>query len=94
MDYKENKCHGLGGALFGHKFEAVYESESKNEPDPALIQAIAPALQACYEKLVDKGYDNPGTPFDDVLEQLGSRQTTYIQHVCVRCGKVVKKSGM
>jgi hypothetical protein len=92
MRYDENKCCGIIGAFFGHKFEAVFEHETKNEPDPALIQALAPAAQACYERLISAGYNHPGEPFDGILEKLGTDRKTYIHHVCVRCGKTVKKS--
>lgn len=92
MEYNENKCQGLAGTLLGHKFEAVFENETKNEPDTALIQVLAPTLQACYEKVVDYGYDAPGALFDSVIEELGTRRSTYVHHVCARCGKIVKRS--
>lgn len=89
--YDENKCVGIGGKLFGHKFEAVFEYETKNEPDPAVLQAIMPTVESCYNKLIDAGYDGVGNAVEEVLETLKTEKRTYVHHVCIRCGKIVKK---
>ena len=91
MDYNENKCKGIAGSLFGHKFEAVFDTESNTTANHELFTAIAPALEKGYDKLIEYGYTSIGNPFEEVLSELKYRKSTYVHHVCVRCGKTVKK---
>ena len=86
MSDKLPPCRGLWGWLFGHIFEARYDTEVKGVP------AAAPQLQetwrqalASYQSLLDNVSSNIARSY----QALGQTNKTYSQDVCVRCGLVV-----
>lgn len=94
MNTDDEKCLGLAGKLFGHKFEPVFDTESKTMPiDPAVIQSLSAKIQESYG-LVDAASDfNPYAEVVRELNVMGESKRTYIHHICPRCGKTVKRNG-
>lgn len=91
MQENNNKCKGILGLLFGHKFKSVYETERKPEMDPEVIKSIIPSLEKCYTKLIEESYEGlSDSVFEDVLKVFQSNKSHLICNICVRCGKTVK----
>ena len=68
---------GIIGDFFGHKFEAVYDEETKFVGNQEIINAISDAAYIG---------DVPSA-----IQKLNDSKRMYVQHVCIRCGKTVKK---
>lgn len=80
-DIKKDKCLGLFGKIFGHKFRARYsESESEGKYPGDIVG--------------DKLYLLTGVFADDtakILDSSKSHERVYIRDICDRCGKVINQ---
>lgn len=74
---KQDKCIGLFGKLFGHKFKSIYnEEESEGKyPDNCWVPSLA---AFSYE-------------IARIINASKSKKITYIHDICFRCGKVIKE---
>jgi hypothetical protein len=81
-----NKCKGLFGWLFGHKFEARYD-ENNDETEPGNFTVQQVPENVLYLAVED------GELLSDILKSMkaNSSKSTYIHDICVRCGKVINK---
>lgn len=88
MMQEENDCKGITGWLFGHKFEARYDSND-NQTTPGNF-----TTQQVPEDILSQAIED-GECLSDILEAMAvnSKKSTYVHDVCVRCGKVVIRQG-
>ncbi len=83
------KCEGLAGKLFGHDYEAIYEH---HEPNPDIASKILDKIDPKRESIVQLSTYKSYRPFyKEVLDSV--TDNIYVQHVCTRCGDVVKREG-
>ena len=88
MTQDADKCKGLWGALFGHKFVARYDKDNSvgREGEWSSFDIPREILDAA---LVTEA-------LSDILQAAQAEHTksTYIHDVCVRCGKVVHRGSV
>ncbi len=83
MNTEPNKCLGIFGWMFGHRFVARWDTEEKLAPSAeSVIAAVAPNTNV--GRVMDALSDR--TNLEGVVEQLKETKTTYLCDVCVRCG--------
>jgi len=94
-----DKCCGIFGRIFGHKFEARYDTNDSSQPSVPNSEApkfLKEALDAYYERAVYMDDDQIScitSGFSDMETDGGNSESkTYVHDVCVRCGLIVKKS--
>ena len=68
----ENKCSGLFGLLFGHKFQPVYHTQ-ESIPDGLILNELIQDVDDFYVA--------------GALQAAKLIQSTYVKHVCKRCGQ-------
>ena len=73
------KCNGLVGLLFGHKFEARYNSEEG--------EGKWPFKEGSLESQITSTNQNAA----NIISCTKNNRQTYIQDVCKRCGMVIEK---
>ena len=72
----ENKCDGLFGFLFGHKFEDVFEKVIGEFKNPfGSEDSLTIAL------VQDRHF----------VERCEEKKTRYVHTVCRRCGKIINR---
>jgi hypothetical protein len=81
-----NKCAGMLGEIFGHKFEAVYEREVQ------VFDKIPEILASeILEKLGEFCYNDDFPSVVETISGLKNTKQIYIHHICPRCGQTVKR---
>jgi hypothetical protein len=76
------KCEGILGLLLGHNHKEVFDTSSIACNNPDSIKA------ALSNEMLSLAF---GTTIEKVLYHLRTDQEVYIQHVCKRCGNIVKR---
>ena len=71
-----NECLGLMGKIFGHNLEAIYNKESKFIGDTNAVVTL---------------FTTRFVGIENILAQMSDHKKMYVQHVCKRCGKVIKE---
>jgi hypothetical protein len=74
-----NKCKGIFGLLFGHKFEGRYNTEEGEGKWPLKEGSIESQITSTNPSAVS-----------EIIESSRNQKTTYIKDVCVRCGEVIE----
>lgn len=74
-------CKGILGDIFGHNFKPIFNIKTEHKGTPELIEAVNKLTTNCMVGSIE-----------DVLGELSTQTETYIQHVCTRCGAVVKNN--
>ena len=72
----DTKCCGLFGKLFGHRFEARYDSEESEGKLPDQLTSVT----------IDAHY------LVQIVEATRSIKETYIHDICTRCGETTNNS--
>jgi hypothetical protein len=85
---KEDKCIGLIGGLFGHKFEGRFDEDVDNNKPQQGDWVVSQIPEDILEEALMQGEN-----LADIIEAMGGgkSKTTYIHDVCVRCGKIIKR---
>ena len=73
-----NKCTGIIGFIFGHKFEAIYNIEKEYKSGDELQQIIREAEKFNLTNVLNS--------IDVNLDLLKKIKKTYVKHICKRCG--------
>ena len=81
-----DKCMGIWGALFGHKFEPRYnETESPTNSDNVT------GAKEIVETIVGSGSALLSCEIASIMDSFCICKSEYIHDVCVRCGKIAQK---
>lgn len=75
-----NKCNGLVGLLFGHKFETRYDEEVGEGKWPFQEGTIESQLTSTDTRYIS-----------EIVDSTRSHKETYIRDICKRCGTTVEK---
>jgi hypothetical protein len=75
-----NKCKGIFGLLFGHKFEGRYNVEKSEGKWPLQEGSIESQITST----------NPDSVYA-IIESSRDQKKTYVKDVCVRCGEVIER---
>ena len=70
-------CTGLMGMIWGHKFKARYDQDTKGVPNAKIDNHVLIALGAEDCALV--------------LEKLQDIKQIYVHDICTRCGATIKR---
>lgn len=68
------QCSGLFGKLFGHNFQPAFSSEETFGAGADIVQ-LAQQVQADIY-------------IEDALQAAKCVKSTYVKHVCTRCGQI------
>ena len=83
MNHSKNMgCDGIIGFLLGHNYKPVYDEEISMCNNPEIIKEVTDT-----HKLI-----MGNSSVEGVLFQLKNVKQNYVQHVCKRCGDVIKRS--
>ena len=74
-----NKCKGLMGRIFGHKFEDRYDEEVGEGKLPDSKQEIY------IDSLICDGLPN-------IINSTKSCKRTYVYDICTRCGEKIERA--
>lgn len=84
----ENKCKGIWGLLFGHKFRGRWHEED-NTAESVAIQAKTSInyyiSSTAYIPDSDGNIENILNGF----RNMNNTKSTYVHDICLRCGKIV-----
>lgn len=78
-----NKCVGLWGWLFGHKFQARFNEEESDGKWPFKEGT----LESQMTTAVQGGYD---VSVSSIVNSTKSHKSSYVLDVCERCGEIIK----
>ena len=90
MNAEQNKCLGMFGAFFGHRFIPRYDTEEKLAECAEAVLSSAP--QKTNVGLV-VGALTGSEGLQNILEELKENKTTYVCDVCARCGATRQRGG-
>ncbi len=85
MNAEQNKCLGIFGSWFGHRFKARFDTDEQLAGCAEAI--LAAALQKSNLGQV-VGMFTGDEQLQDILGELKEKKSTYVCDVCVRCGAV------
>lgn len=81
------------GALFGHKFESVFTTQTYNDQSPIANLVTKPDFNQWTELVIDgiESDSDVGPSIADLFRNSSNENEIYHGDVCCRCGLVVNK---
>ena len=85
MNSEPNRCIGIFGQWFGHRFRPRWDTEERIAGCAEAILSTAPQKTNLGQVV---GALTGNERMQDILEQLREERSTYVCDICVRCGAV------
>lgn len=87
-----NECKGIGGLLFGHKFQPRYSEDDQTPVEASAEMNIA--ISTYFKSIgvyIECVHLSGLQTVTEAFQNLSNLKTTYIHDICVRCGQVNQK---
>jgi hypothetical protein len=80
----KDKCNGLWGWLFGHKFQARFNEEEGEGRWPFKVFNIERSMYGTP--------DPHNIDMSSIINSTKSRKSTYVFDICERCGEIIRRN--